>query len=158
MIINFYMFQFSYNFHLCNYTLMFFSFFLWLHLQHMEIPGLGIESELQLQTYTTAMVTLDPSPICHLHLSLQQCQILNPLQEARDWITSSWTLLRVLNPLNCNGNSIISFWRTIFCLKNVYGLCLWPPTGRTVLRGFSKSVPWVINLRLAQIKFFLHQL
>ena len=31
-----------------------FKFFLWLHLQHMEVPDLGLESELQLQAYATA--------------------------------------------------------------------------------------------------------
>ena len=34
--------------------------------------------------YTTATVTLDLSPICNLHQSLQQLRILNPLSEARD--------------------------------------------------------------------------
>ena len=39
-----------------------FSFvsFLRLHLWHMEVPGLGIKSELQLQAYTTATATQDP--------------------------------------------------------------------------------------------------
>ena len=32
----------------------------------------------------TAMETLNPSHICSLHHSLQQCQILNPLSEPRD--------------------------------------------------------------------------
>ena len=39
--------------------------------------------ELQLQAY--AITTVDPSHICDLHCSLQQCQILIPLREARDW-------------------------------------------------------------------------
>ena len=38
-----------------------FFFFLGLHLWHMESPRLGVESELQLQTYTTATATQDPS-------------------------------------------------------------------------------------------------
>ena len=50
----------------------------------MEAPGLGVTSELQLQAYATATATPDPSGICDLHHSLQQCQILNPLSEARD--------------------------------------------------------------------------
>ena len=41
-----------------------FFFFLWLHLQHMEVPRLGVESELQLQAYTTATATPDASCIC----------------------------------------------------------------------------------------------
>ena len=47
-------------------------------LQHMEIPRLGIELNLQLPTYTTATATQDPSHICDLCHSSQQCWILNP--------------------------------------------------------------------------------
>ena len=43
----------------------------------------GVKSELQLQAYTTATATLDPSHICNLCCSSQQCQILNPLSEAK---------------------------------------------------------------------------
>ena len=46
-------------------------FFLWLHLQHMEVPRLGVESELQLLAFTTATAMWD------LRRSLQQCRILN---------------------------------------------------------------------------------
>ena len=35
----------------------FFSVFLGLYLWHMEVPRLGIESELQLPAYTTATAT-----------------------------------------------------------------------------------------------------
>ena len=74
---------------------LFFSFcFLGLHLWHMEVSRLGVESELQLLACTTATATQDPSCICDLHHSSQQCQILNPLSEARDWTCilkdSSW--------------------------------------------------------------------
>ena len=62
----------------------FFFYFLQLHLWHMEIPGLEVKSELQLQAYTIAMATLDPSHICDLCHSLQQHLILNPLSEVRD--------------------------------------------------------------------------
>ena len=50
----------------------------------MEVPGLGVESELQLQGYVTAIATLDLSLICDPHLSLLQYCILNPLSKARD--------------------------------------------------------------------------
>ena len=50
----------------------------------MELPRLGIEWELQLLAYATAIAMQDPSPICDLHHSSWQCQILNPLSEARD--------------------------------------------------------------------------
>ena len=48
----------------------------------MEVPRLGVELELQLPAYATA--TEDSSRLCNLHHSSQQCQILNPLSEARD--------------------------------------------------------------------------
>jgi len=55
-----------------------------MHPQHMEFPGLGVKSELQLQVYATATAMQDLSHICNLHLSLWQCQTLNPPSEARD--------------------------------------------------------------------------
>ena len=55
------------------------------HPQHMEVPGLGGESELQLLAYTTVTATADPSCTCNLHRRLWQHRILNPLsEEARD--------------------------------------------------------------------------
>ena len=48
------------------------------------VPRLGVEWELQLQAYTKAAVTQDPSRVSNLHHSSWQYQILNPLSEARD--------------------------------------------------------------------------
>ena len=59
----------------------FFIFFLGPHPCLMEIPQLGVESELQLLAYTTATAMPDPSHICDLHWSLWQCEILNPLSK-----------------------------------------------------------------------------
>ena len=60
--------------------------FLGLHLRHMEVPRLGVESELQLPGYTTATATTtamqDLSCVCGLHDGSWQHQILNPLSEA----------------------------------------------------------------------------
>ena len=50
----------------------------------MEVLRLGVELELQLQAYTTATATWDPSHVCDLHHSSRQHWILNPLSEARD--------------------------------------------------------------------------
>ena len=50
----------------------------------MEVPRLGVKSELQLPAYTTATATQDPNPVCDLHHSSQHCWIPNPLSEARD--------------------------------------------------------------------------
>ena len=68
--------------HLSRIRLLF--FFLGLHLRHMEVPRLGVESELQLLAYTTATVMPDPSRICNLHHSSWQCWILNSMSEIRD--------------------------------------------------------------------------
>ena len=50
----------------------------------MEVPRLGVESELQLLAYTTATATWDPSRVCDLQHGSRQSQILNPLSEARN--------------------------------------------------------------------------
>ena len=50
----------------------------------MEVPRLEVESELQLPTYHTATATPYQGRIYHPHHSLWQCQILNPLSEAKD--------------------------------------------------------------------------
>ena len=57
-------------------SLFFFFFFFGLHLQHMEVPGLGVKSELQLLAYTTATAMWNLTHICNLYCSLQQRQIL----------------------------------------------------------------------------------
>ena len=50
----------------------------------MELPRLGVESELQLPACTIAIATQDLSHVCDLYQSSQQHQILNPLSKARD--------------------------------------------------------------------------
>ena len=52
----------------------------------MDIPGLGSNRSCscKLPTYTTATATPDLSHISDLRRSLWQCQVLNPLKEARD--------------------------------------------------------------------------
>ena len=50
----------------------------------MEVPRLGVESELQLPAYATAMAAWDLSHICDLPHSSWQRQILNPLSEVKD--------------------------------------------------------------------------
>jgi len=73
------------NFFLSSFLFLSFPFlFLGPHPWQMEDPRLGVESELQLPAYTTATATRGLSHICGLHHSSQQCQVLNPLREARD--------------------------------------------------------------------------
>ena len=50
----------------------------------MEVPRLGVKSELQLPAYATATAMQDPNHVWDLHHSSQQHQIINPLSEARD--------------------------------------------------------------------------
>ena len=58
--------------------------FLGLHTWHMEVPRLGVQSELQLPAYARATATPDSSHVCDPHHSSQQHQILNPVSEARN--------------------------------------------------------------------------
>ena len=50
----------------------------------MDVPRLGVQSELQSPTYARATAMLDPSRVCYLRHSSWQRWILNPLSEARD--------------------------------------------------------------------------
>ena len=87
-----YIYSLSYTRSSRFYTLIFtcflflFSFlsfiFLGLHPQHMEVPSLGVELELQLLAYATAtaMHGCDLSCVCNLHYSSWQHWILNPLK------------------------------------------------------------------------------
>ena len=59
------------------------AFYLFIYF-FMATPRLEKESELQLPAYATATATWDLSHICDVHHSSWQCQILNPLSEAKD--------------------------------------------------------------------------
>ena len=80
-------FIYLFSFFICFF---FFFFFLGPYMLHMEVPRLGVESELELLAYTTVIATLDLSCICSLCRSFRQCRILNPLNEAthshRDYV------------------------------------------------------------------------
>ena len=73
-------FFFYYSF----FIILFYFVFLGPHPWHMEIPRLGVESELQPLAYTRATATRYPSHVCHLHHSSRPPQILNLLSEAKD--------------------------------------------------------------------------
>ena len=64
---------------------------------HMEVPRLGVESELYPLAYTTATVMPDPSHVCDLHLSSQQRQVLNPLSKTGIQAASLWLLVRFVS-------------------------------------------------------------
>ena len=72
-----------------SYTLSFFLFLFCFggpHPGHMVVPREGVQVELQLPATVPAPATAtqDPSLLFKLHHSSRQCQILNPLREARD--------------------------------------------------------------------------
>ena len=75
-----------------------------------EVPRLGVESELQLLAYITAIATQDLSCVCDLHHSWWQCWILNPLSEDRGQTCILMDTSQVLNPLSHNGNSCIFYF------------------------------------------------
>ena len=65
------------------FKVFYFYFFVFLGtlLWCMEVARLGVNSEPQLPAYATA--TQDPSCVCNLSHSSQQCRMLNPLSKAR---------------------------------------------------------------------------
>ena len=71
-----------------------FCFFVFLGL-HVQVPRLGVQLELQLLAYTTAMATPDLS-VCHLYHNSRQRWIPNPLNKDRDptcvLMDASWVL------------------------------------------------------------------
>ena len=83
--------------------------FLGPHLQHMEVPRLGVQSELQLPAYTTATATQDLSHICDLPHSSRQCRILNPLSEPGIELPSSRILLGFLTQWATVGTPAFSY-------------------------------------------------
>ena len=87
------------------FYILFFLSFLGLHPRNMEVPRLGVESELLLLTYATATASWDPSWVCDLHHSSQQCWILNPLSEARDWTCNLMVPSHIHLPLRHDRNS-----------------------------------------------------
>ena len=82
-ILLYYLFYILLVFILLFYFIFYLSF-LGPHSPHMEVPRLRVELKLQPLAYTTAIASRDPSCVCNPHHSSQQCQILNPLSEARD--------------------------------------------------------------------------
>ena len=89
------------------YFLFYFILFCFLgpHLQHTEVPRLGVESELQRLVCSTATATQDLSHVFDLHHSSWQPQILNPLSEARDQTCILMAPSQIFFPLHHNGNS-----------------------------------------------------
>ena len=107
------------------YIYIFFPF--GLHPRPVEVPRLGVTSDVQLLAYTTATTTLDLSQIWDLQHSSWQHQILNPPSEARDWtcilMDTSWICFHWAtlgtpsrNPLDCFISWVCNTWYKILTL------------------------------------------
>ena len=70
--------------HLIVHLMLFFLFLLWLHLGRMDVPGLGVTSELQGPACATATAALTLSCFWDLCLGLGQRPILTSRSEAGD--------------------------------------------------------------------------
>ena len=77
----------------------------------MEVPRLGVKSELQLMAYATATATSDLGRICNLCHSLWQCLILNPPSKSRGQTHILLDTSQVLNLLSHNRNSCLVFFK-----------------------------------------------
>ena len=107
-----------------------------------RIPRLEVELELQLPASATATATRDPSCICHLHHSSQQCQILNPLDGVRDrthilmgpsWVRYHWATMGTLSIF------LISFKFSVFWCNFIY---LFIYFAAPATNGSSKARDW----------------
>ena len=94
-------------------SLPFFFFFFFclfrLHSWHMEVPRLGVESELQLPAYATATATKDLSHVHDLYHSSWQCWIPDPLSKARDRTYKLMDISQIHFCCTTTGNSS-HFW------------------------------------------------
>ena len=95
------------------------------HLQHMEVPRLGVESELLLLAYARATATSDPSCICNLYYSSQQCQILNPLSKVRDRTCNLIIPSRIRFYCAMMGTIYVIVLEVISCRQHILGSCFY---------------------------------
>ena len=91
----------------------FFFFFLQPHLQHMEVPGPGVESELQLQACPTATATLDLSHICDL---CHRSQLKQAMDQTYILTETSW----VHNSLSHSRKSSVTFFNVLNTVLNTH--------------------------------------
>ena len=92
----------------------------------MEVPRLGVKSELQLLAYPTATATPGLSLICDLHHSSRQCWILNLLSGAGDGTQVLMDTGQVHTPRNHKRNSCVLILDKNFKLSPViYPAPLW---------------------------------
>ena len=97
----------------------FFFFFLGLHPRHMEVPRLGVKSELQLSAYATATAMQYPSHICDLHHSSRRYWILNPMSKARDQTLILMDTSQI--HFHCTTTGTPKTWIFYFCTYPLHG-------------------------------------
>ena len=97
-------FSVLYDFTFCCYHCIF--FFRRHHLQHMRVPRLGVQSELQLQAYATATQCWIWAASATHAAACSNARSLTHWMRPGIELTSSQWLCRVLNPLNHNRNSL----------------------------------------------------
>ena len=112
----------------------FFPFFsLGPHSQHMEVPRLGVQSELQLLAYATATTTSDPSSQQLPHSSRQRL-ILNPPSEARDQTSNLMVTSRVHFHCAMTGTPRIQFITAVAAVAAVATLAQERPHAKGVTK------------------------
>ena len=94
--------HFKLDFFFLPFLLLLLLLLLGLHLWHMEVPSLGVQSELQL--LGTATATADPSCVCNPHHSSWRQQIFNLVSKARDRTHILMDTGQVRSLLSHNGN------------------------------------------------------
>ena len=124
----------------------------------MEVPRLGVESELQPPAYTIATATPDLGCVSDLQCSLRQHRILNPLSWARNRTCALMgKRLRLgLLLLGHYGNSYLFCFENLLsglifrdiCCRNEYAHTHWSELGEDLLWTHNSRVCCCIGVRL----------
>ena len=141
--------------YICIYMCIYIAIYILLFMAtswHMECSRLGVESELQLLAYTTATATQHPSNTTD---SSQQCQILNLLNEARDWTHTLWLLVGFVSaapqwelPEDSIFNGAFKiYWQTRInnLSAKIICLCDWHNKGCIVILNSKKSLSSLVE-------------
>ena len=108
-----------------SFFVFFFFFLLGLHLRHMEVPWLGVQSELWVPAYAIATAMGDPSCACDLHYTHGNARFL------RHWVRpgiepmSSWILVGsfLLSPM---GTPWVLICISLLARLSIFPCAYWP--------------------------------